>query len=284
MLQIKHFLHYCVFVLFFASSIVLSLIDDGKHIFNNKCSVCHTIGGGKLVGPDLQDVHKKYNNTWLKQFILSSSSMIRQADEKALLIFNQYNKIIMPDHNLSDRQLVDLIQYIVKASDLLNMSTIDNVDTANDKALANDDVLLGKNLFLGYKSFKNAGPACLSCHNINLLDSMSGGSLAVDLTKVFDRIGAKGIESIIKSSPFPAMNIAYNNYKLEENEVIAVRSFLQDLNARDVGDKIVNYSINMIGIGIVGVFVLSILLSFIWMKRKKHGVNDEIYNRQIRSQ
>ena len=28
--------------------------DQGQQIFQLKCTSCHTIGGGKLVGPDLQ--------------------------------------------------------------------------------------------------------------------------------------------------------------------------------------------------------------------------------------
>jgi len=45
--------------------------DDGQQLFQ-VCSACHTIGKGKLIGPDLQGVTDRLDRDWLKSFILNS--------------------------------------------------------------------------------------------------------------------------------------------------------------------------------------------------------------------
>ena len=37
--------------------------------FKTSCSSCHTIGGGRLTGPDLKDVGKRKDRAWLVRFI-----------------------------------------------------------------------------------------------------------------------------------------------------------------------------------------------------------------------
>ena len=37
----------------------------GEQAFKTKCAACHTIGGGKLVGPDLKEVTTRRDDAWL---------------------------------------------------------------------------------------------------------------------------------------------------------------------------------------------------------------------------
>jgi len=39
--------------------------DAGEQVFNTTCFACHTIGGGRLIGPDLAGVHEKRSQEWL---------------------------------------------------------------------------------------------------------------------------------------------------------------------------------------------------------------------------
>ena len=43
--------------------------SNGKSLFEQKCSACHTIGGGRLVGPDLKGVTETRSQEWLTNFI-----------------------------------------------------------------------------------------------------------------------------------------------------------------------------------------------------------------------
>jgi len=85
--------------------------DDGKQLFQ-VCSACHSIGKGKLIGPDLMGVTERLDRDWLKAFILNSQEVIASGDEYAVKIFEEYNKIPMPPNDLTDAQLETLLNYI----------------------------------------------------------------------------------------------------------------------------------------------------------------------------
>lgn len=45
-------------LLFASAALAVSLTqsaEEGEQIFKQKCAGCHTIGGGRLVGPDLKE-------------------------------------------------------------------------------------------------------------------------------------------------------------------------------------------------------------------------------------
>ena len=56
---------------------------QGEAIFNQKCTGCHTIGKGRLVGPDLEGVTARRSQDWLVQFISSPDKMIAAKDPRA---------------------------------------------------------------------------------------------------------------------------------------------------------------------------------------------------------
>jgi cytochrome c551/c552 len=266
---------------------------EGENIFKTVCMVCHTIGKGRLVGPDLKDVHNRRSEIWLKKFIISSNQMVKSGDKEAVEIFNEYNGMPMPDHVFSDTQLLALIEYIKLESALFNTDTKKNsknmlelgnsiVNVPNKVKLKQNDINFGQDLFTGIHKFEKLGPACSSCHNVNISNVITGGSLAVDLTSVYSRMNDAGVASIIKSPPFPVMNKAYKDRNLNSDEVFALQAFLQNVN--NSSNSSMHYSKKLFGAGISGVLLLFGLFSIIWGNRKRECVNEDIYNRQIKSE
>lgn len=87
--------------------------DEGQAVFVAKCSPCHSIGNGRLVGPDLKGVHKKYSLKYLEQWIKSSQSVINGGNAKAKALFEEYNSIVMPDFpELKSEDIKRLANYI----------------------------------------------------------------------------------------------------------------------------------------------------------------------------
>jgi len=109
----KHFLSILSALLILTSlfSFRVQAQEDGKQLFQ-VCAACHTIGKGKLIGPDLQGVTERLDRAWLKSFILNSTEIIAGGDEYANKLFEEYNKIPMPPNNLTDEQLEVLLTYI----------------------------------------------------------------------------------------------------------------------------------------------------------------------------
>lgn len=85
---------------------------DGAGIFKANCATCHTIGGGKMVGPDLKNVHTRRQDDWLKKWIKNSQSVVKSGDAYAVDLFKQYNNTVMPNQDLKDDEITALLAYI----------------------------------------------------------------------------------------------------------------------------------------------------------------------------
>ncbi|MEJ2696115.1 MAG: cytochrome c [Candidatus Sulfobium sp.] len=87
-------------------------VEKGKEIFEKKCSMCHTIGGGKKVGPDLQGVTKRREREWLVAWISDPGKMIRSGDETATELIKGYGNLRMPALGLSLEEISAVISYL----------------------------------------------------------------------------------------------------------------------------------------------------------------------------
>lgn len=66
------------------------LIAQGEELFSTRaCTSCHTIGNGRLVGPDLSGVTNRRTRTWIVSMIMHPDSMLRD-DETAKNLFAEY--------------------------------------------------------------------------------------------------------------------------------------------------------------------------------------------------
>jgi mono/diheme cytochrome c family protein len=234
----KKFLLVPAFFLLIFVNIDLKAQNNGEELFKTVCSACHTINKGRLVGPDLGGISKKLDQEWLISFIRSSQKMIKSGDSAAVAIFNEYNKIPMPDNNFSDEQIISILEYIDAqssaapvASEPLKTAGDSSADPDSKEVQYSDEIVEeGRALFYGYKSFANGGSACVACHHINDQSILGGGMLALDLTGSFEKLGPAGIKAIIANPPFPAMKVALLNHQVEEDEITALISLMKSVN------------------------------------------------------
>ena len=113
MIRINNF-KSCILLLavVFTFSFQTSAQPDGAQIYKANCTACHMIGGGRLVGPDLQGITEKRTKDWLKKWINSSSELIASGDADAIAIFEEYNKSVMTNFYFSDEEYEALYSYL----------------------------------------------------------------------------------------------------------------------------------------------------------------------------
>ena len=264
--------------------------QDGEQLFQ-QCKACHTIGQGKLLGPDLLNVSKKRDAVWLKNFIKSSQTLVKIGDADAVALFEEYNKLPMLDYNLPDADINAIIKYIdsFSTSDSEDGATSSAADSLaavkNTEYLAiidtDENEAKGKALFQGKRKFKNGGASCVSCHHVSHPEAIQGGLLAMDLTNTFSRIGGlAGIKGIIDFPPYPAMKDAYQHASLTEEESVQVQVFLMRADKNDIVSE--TSISDLMKQGIFSVVILLVVISLVWFKRKKRSVNYQIIKRQRR--
>ncbi|MEO6833584.1 MAG: c-type cytochrome [Chitinophagaceae bacterium] len=289
-----------IFKRFFTASTVIFLLslssakaqDAGETIFIQSCSPCHTIGKGKLVGPDLENVQERHTKEWIKSFIVSSQAVIQSGDKYADSLFKAFNQTAMPPHpNFTDEQLTQLISYIsgqgtapvASASDAAASDASAPIATASVPVLPGDS-RRGQDLFDGKVRFTNRGAACNSCHNVEKSEYISGGALGKDLTHAITRLSASGVTGIVSGLPFPQMKETYSARPVTNQEIADVVAFLTEVDQAAPPDKASSQAtIYLLAGGSVGIFLLLVLFALFWIKRKDGSVNLGLFNRQIKS-
>lgn len=240
--------------------------NSGENLYKT-CAACHTIGKGRLVGPDLTKIYEKREQDWLIRFIRSSQKVIKDGDPHAVELFKEYNQIPMPDNNLSDNEIISIIGYIrdtdegklVKTGEAVNIQQTDTLLTAS-VAFSNEMLMRGKALFYGLEKFKNGASSCIPCHNIRDESIIGGGNLSLDLTNSYTRLGPAGIKAILSNPPFPAMNVALGDKDLTQDEIEAVSALLQFSDQR-YGNNPPQTNGGLIFAVLSLVFVISFLVS-----------------------
>ena len=132
---------------FFTFSLNIFAQTDGAQIFKTNCVSCHTIGGGRLIGPDLEGITKKRKADWLKQWINSSSDFIASGDADAIAIFEEYNKVAMTSFYFEDEDMDALLAYLenppIEEKELAATATAEH-----EKGMSNSSILLLIAVFL----------------------------------------------------------------------------------------------------------------------------------------
>lgn len=260
-----------VFVFVGLFSVIDLSAQNGETLFK-QCAACHSIGGGRLVGPDLAGVSERRSEQELIKYIQNPAD---------------FDVVLMPPQPLSDSEIKEILAYIIEKTPVKVEGAKEEVVEeviVEEVEIKLDDVALGEKLFEGTLAFENGGPSCIACHNVDYEQMMQGGLLANDLTKVYSRSGGmNGIKGVLTGLPFPAMKSSYEKYPLTESEVIQLQSFLKHVDENEIyqhhGDK----KSLFFYFALIGFFTAITIIYFLWFDRKTKGVKEDIYNRQTKS-
>lgn len=87
-------------------------VEEGKSIFTTRCASCHNVNK-VLTGPALAGVDERRSMDWIISFVKSSQTLVKNGDKTAVELFEQFNKIPMPDHpDLTDDNIKSIVEYI----------------------------------------------------------------------------------------------------------------------------------------------------------------------------
>jgi mono/diheme cytochrome c family protein len=259
--------------------------EPGEQLFQTNCSACHTLGGGRLVGPDLAAVTERRSEEWLEKFIQSSTTLIQSGDAEANAVFEEFSGMTMPDFSLTNVQIKQILGFIETKSS--GQAIVPDEIAGEEPAIAEpasiESVVRGQDMFQGTIRFRNGGPSCNACHDVKNDAVIGGGILAAELTTVFSRMGGSGVGAILGQAPFPVMQAAYAKNPLTDDEITDLVAFLQDADEQHLFHQPRDYGIGLFASGAVGAGLMFLFFAFIWRGRKRGSVNQAIYDRQIKS-
>jgi cytochrome c2 len=199
-------------------------VDD----FRLNCLSCHTIGGGRLVGPDLLGVTERKDRAWLARFIVDPQSVLDSGDAYALKLKDESRGVVMTAvPGMTMERAMNLLD-LIEAEGALEKSQFSGIQIS-DRPFTSEDVDVGRAIFLGTQPLANRGPSCVSCHSVNGIGVLAGGKLGPDLNAVFERLnGRKGLATWLSAPATLTMQSVYKEHPLDEDEVLPLVAYFAD--------------------------------------------------------
>ena len=119
-------------------------IAKGKSLFNANCAACHKLNKN-LIGPALAGVSAKYEKDWLYTWIKNSNAMIKSGDERAVAIWEEWNKAAMNAFpQLSNMDIDNILAYTDYKPEPVVAATaaVTTVDQSQVSGFASTDLIL----------------------------------------------------------------------------------------------------------------------------------------------
>lgn len=234
--------------------------------FQRNCVSCHTIGGGRLTGPDLKDVAGRQDRDWLVRFMQDPKAMIDTGDPYAVKIKQESRDVIMPKVPSLNSDMANALLDLITAESLLDVSRFVGLQIG-DEPFTLQQISSGQKLFSGEIQLANGGAACISCHTVRGLGGLSGGRLGPDLTRVYERLqGRRALASWLLAPATSTMQPLFADRPMQQDEILPLVAYLEDKAKRGGEDDSVAI-LKFFIIGFVGVLVALALFDAIWRGR-----------------
>ncbi len=240
--------------------------EETVEYFRLNCTSCHTIGGGRLTGPDLKDVAERQSIEWLTTFIVDPKRVIDSGDADAQALFKEANGLYMPTLPGMTRQRAAALLELIAYESTKEESRFKGLQIS-DRPLTQHDIDRGQRLFEGTEAIASGAPSCLGCHTIDGTGGFGGGRLGPDLTDAFSRLeGRKALASWLAAPPGLTMQPVFKDRPIEGEEVLALVAYLK--SRAEAGPPATKQGpLEFLIAGIAGVMGALVLFDLIWRRR-----------------
>jgi mono/diheme cytochrome c family protein len=228
------------FCLILCSCVSGAFAQDTPDYFRLNCMNCHTIGGGRLTGPDLKDVGQRRDAEWLISFLQNPKAVIDSGDPYATKLVEDARGVVMPPAPGMDRYRAEQILKLIEAESKLEKSQFIGLQVSN-KPFTEQDRENGYRIFTGTTRLKNGGTACIACHSMHDLSALGGGRLGPDLTRVMERLkGRKSLSAWLVAPATETMQPIFKGHPLDPAEIHSLAAYFEASAAETESDASVS--------------------------------------------
>jgi len=240
--------------------------EETVTFFKQNCTSCHTIGGGKLAGPDLKGVAERQQVEWLITFVMDPKKAIDSGDPYAQELFREAKGVYMPTLPGFTRDRAQKLIELIVFESAQEKSRFAGLQIS-DRPLTQADVDRGRAIYEGTQPILSGAPACISCHQVEGTGGFGGGRLGPDLSAVYSRLeGRKALGAWLGAPPSLTMQPVFSKAPLEGEEVLALVAFFK--STAEAGSPVTGRGpMGFLFAGIAGVVLVLVGFDFIWRRR-----------------
>jgi mono/diheme cytochrome c family protein len=241
------------------------MAQSARDYFRQNCAGCHTIGGGRIVGPDLKNVTERRDRVWLTRFLPNPKALIDAGDPTAVALRQEARGVMMPTlPDMTPARVEELLDFL--AAESKEPSSV-RVVAKVDRPFTPEDVATGRGLFAGRQRLRGGGPPCISCHTIGGLRPLGGGRLGPDLTLVFERLQGRTPLSAWLGAPATAtMQGVFATAPLQPDEILSLVAYFDEAaRTGRPADPAEQLGFFLLGMG--GAVIGLVLAGGVWRRR-----------------
>jgi mono/diheme cytochrome c family protein len=255
-----------VVALLTAVAVTPARAQSAPDLFRQTCASCHTIGGGRLTGPDLKNVTERRDLAWLERFLPDPKAFIDSGDPTAVALVQDAHGVVMPTFPVLTPAKVHEILDFLSAESKLPRSAFAG-SPVSDRPFTPQDVAHGRSLFVGTTRLQRGGPPCISCHSVGHLGALGGGQLGPDLTQAIERLqGRKGLTAWLGAPATSTMQSVFQPTPLQPDEILSVVAYLDQAARTEVPVAAVG-QINFFLLGLGGAVIGLVAADAVWKRR-----------------
>ncbi len=244
----------------------VSWAQEAAEFFRQNCISCHTVGGGRLTGPDLKNASQRKDRAWLARFLLNPQAMLDSGDPYALDLQQKARGVVMPTIQGMNKGRAEALLDLIEAESKLEKSQFIGLQMS-DRPFTAEDIEQGKRIFRGGRRLAGEGPPCISCHTLRELGGLGGGRLGPDLTRVYERLeGRKTLAAWLYAPATPTMQPIFRLHPLQPEEILPLVALFEDSARRGGQDDSVAL-LNFFFLALGGAVIALVSVDAIWKRR-----------------
>ncbi len=248
------------------ASVQEALGQDTPDYFQQNCMSCHTIGGGRLTGPDLKDLSKRQDREWFVNFLMNPKAVIDSGDSYAKKILEESRNIPMPTPPGITRERAENLLDLIEAESQLEESRFRGLQIST-APFTDEDRANGRNIFRGTQRLEAGGASCISCHSMHGLGALGGGRLGPDLTNVYERLkGRAAISAWLMAPGTATMQPIFKSHPLTSEEVNSLAAYFESTTAERPATSSTGQVAFLLS-GLIGAVLGVFFLDAIWNRR-----------------
>lgn len=256
---------------------VMGQAQEAADFFRQNCVSCHTVGGGRLTGPDLKNVTQRKERDWLVEFLQGPQAMMDKGDPYALKLQQEARGVVMPTISGMSKDRAQALLTMLDAESKLPKSQFAGMQIS-DRPFTSYDISQGRAMFTGDRALVNGGPACISCHTVRGTGALGGGRLAPDLTRVFERLqGRKNMAAWLFAPATPTMASVFRQHAPKPEEILPLVAFFED-SARRGGQDDSAGRLNFFLLGLASSALGLVVMDTAWKRRFRSVRRDLVEN------